>query len=250
MNVANCYLTIFLILSSWIQLNRADNMLSMKLFSLVDKWEMTSSKFSSNLHIMSIKTPLDLKVTRKGSDAVHATRSHLPANLRNQNNSSSYVVDESAQDAKEEMQPENESKTFETPLLSSLTTIVLWIITFLSLKVISKFHLKKIEPMIFALTLFCLVNPVYLVGPLFETSSMSYGNFNETDDPLPWKQSRLTNKSIMANRKISANLKINDLKLSFDISQAKFTPYLNILSSQRLLFNLKDSNYTLCDVNK
>ena len=35
-----------------------------------------------------------------------------------------------------------------------------------------------------------------------------YTQLNEADNPLPWGQSRLTNKPIMANLKVSANLKI------------------------------------------
>ena len=165
----------FLILSSCIQLNNADNMLSMKLYSLVDKTTMTSQKFSLNMP-KSIKAYLDLNKARKGSYLLQETMPNLPANLENTNRDGSYVVNGIAQDAKKDNQQENESKTFQKPLLSKLISMVLLIITFLSLKVISKLHLKKIEPMIFALTLFCLLNPVYLVGPLFWTSSMSYGN--------------------------------------------------------------------------
>ena len=158
-------LIVFFMLSSCSELKGVEYMYSMKQIKQPNKSKVTSHKISTNLPIQSYKIPLDISQTRKGSYLLQTTRSLSHNNLKDLNRRS-YVVIEPSQDAKEDIQKIQESIIFENPLLITMGVLT---ILFLFLKVISKFNLEKTEPMIFVITVFSLVNPAYLVGPLFYT---------------------------------------------------------------------------------
>ena len=77
-----------------------------------------------------------------------------------------------------------------------------------------------------------------------------YTQFNEADNPFPLGESRITNKSIMENHKISAYHEINALKQSSDINKARARSYFNLSAKQGFPFHLKCSIDPLSDVSE